>query len=712
MAEDPPPIIKVDPDGAGRAPILSYNVPDSTSYSGRNIIRLVNDPEDSPFIVGVPVPLTTGAPGGPPGPVALLGRDDEIDLPREPPFGEPKISATVRVTSPQADTTVTASGTSVPLAALVEVRVTPAGFQPSRVAVRFGSQTVTATQTAPRVYLATWPAPAGTTTLVASAVVDGATYESAPRTVQVVLSAPTSTADSTPPAISDLVPADGTAFKLDPTTSTVPITVRGRVIDDSGAATVAVQLDGGPEDNPALQSDGTFSSVLTAPTPGQHRIEVRAADAAGNRVSSSITVNVLQQTMIPRHELIIAEYLRLSNFLGAYGAGRTVQTFSLLPGERTNITIKTFKSTTVVNSSTSSFLDSFSGSSSTALEDAVNKEQTTKSSQDDALKASASVEAAGNWGVASAKVSGSLAYGTNSARESLGKSVMNAVSKHANEVSSKRDVKIDTAGTSTTVATDEQIVERTLENINVSRTLNFVFRQMNQEFISVLHMVDVRIGLLTRYVDELGQWVQDAQSVPVSTYREVTLPQLDALLAEVVQPEFRSYVRSSVLAQLDTVVDWSGKRRDVVEWTTLTRPARDPSGVIISGETITEGPYLRFAPAPAEGSDGDGTPGVDTYTDETGNSFDVPGVIIQARKVTLRTDGIMVDAILGGGNALDPYSTKLQNTAIAAKETANAMVAEELARQELARSIVEGLSGAEALEAYRTLFLPVAPDGA
>lgn len=36
--------------------------------------------------------------------------------------------------------------------------------------------------------------------------------------------------------------------------------------------------------------------------------------------------------------LIVEEY-RLSNFLGQYGAGRTVKTFSLLPGESTTISV-------------------------------------------------------------------------------------------------------------------------------------------------------------------------------------------------------------------------------------------------------------------------------------------------------------------------------------------------------------------------------------
>lgn len=433
-----------------------------------------------------------------------------------------------------------------------------------------------------------------------------------------------------------------------------------------------------------------------------------ATDPSGNHVNSWITVNLLQQTMIPRYELVIAEYLQLSNFLGAYGAGRTVQTFSLLPGERTKIAIKTFRSSTSANSSTSSFLDSFSGSSNTTLEDTVAKEQTTKTDEDQSFKAAASVEAAGTWGVASAKVSASAAYGTNSARESLGKSVMNAVSKHSNEVSAKRDVKIDTAGSNANAATDEQTVERTLENINVGRTLNFVFRQMNQEFVSILHLVDVRIGLLTRYVNANGQWIVDVNGRPSARYREVTLPQLDALLAEVVRPALSGYVRSAILAQLDTVVDWQGNRREILEWATLTRPARDESGVAITGETITDGPYLRFRPYPATQADPDD--GFDRYSDQTGNTFDVPGVILQARKATLRTDGIMVDAVLGGGNALDPYSTELQNTAIVAKRTANELATEDLTRQALARTIVSGLTGTEAVEAYQKLFSPV-PNG-
>ena len=37
-------------------------------------------------------------------------------------------------------------------------------------------------------------------------------------------------------------------------------------------------------------------------------------------------------------------------------------------------------------------------------------------------------------------------------------------------------------------------IEREIENINLSRTLNFVFRQMNQKFVTMLHLTDVRVA--------------------------------------------------------------------------------------------------------------------------------------------------------------------------------------------------------------------------
>jgi hypothetical protein len=46
-----------------------------------------------------------------------------------------------------------------------------------------------------------------------------------------------------------------------------------------------------------------------------------------------------------RTQILLIEKLRLTSYLGNYGAGRTLQTFSLLPGEKTKITLKTYQRT-------------------------------------------------------------------------------------------------------------------------------------------------------------------------------------------------------------------------------------------------------------------------------------------------------------------------------------------------------------------------------
>jgi hypothetical protein len=71
--------------------------------------------------------------------------------------------------------------------------------------------------------------------------------------------------------------------------------------------------------------------------------------------------------------------------------------------------------------------------------------------------------------------------------------------KHAAQASAKRDVQVNNDYTSKVETGEETSIEREIQNINVGRTLNFAFRQMNQEFVSILHLVDVRLALARLY---------------------------------------------------------------------------------------------------------------------------------------------------------------------------------------------------------------------
>src|SRR5207249_11419715 len=76
--------------------------------------------------------------------------------------------------------------------------------------------------------------------------------------------------------------------------------------------------------------------------------------------------------------LFLIETYRLSSYLGQYGAGRTINTFSLLPGEKTKISVKTYTKTDENAKSASSILDSVSDESTKDFENSLSTEQSNK----------------------------------------------------------------------------------------------------------------------------------------------------------------------------------------------------------------------------------------------------------------------------------------------------------------------------------------------
>ncbi len=76
------------------------------------------------------------------------------------------------------------------------------------------------------------------------------------------------------------------------------------------------------------------------------------------------------------HALFLLEEYRLTSFLGNYGIGRTLNTLSLLPGEETTIRIKTWRTTTTTDVSTSSVVDSEETEVATKFADKLQTETT------------------------------------------------------------------------------------------------------------------------------------------------------------------------------------------------------------------------------------------------------------------------------------------------------------------------------------------------
>jgi Bacterial Ig domain len=465
--------------------------------------------------------------------------------------------------------------------------------------------------------------------------------------------------DKTPPTLKIASPV-ATSVVLNPTAS-VELPVSGTAADDVGVQKVELSVDGSGQWLDAVpQALGDFSD-WTAKVPvsgaGAHELRVRARDVAGNQAEERVPFRIVQRKprTLLRSYLMLVESYRLSSFLGRYGAGRVLKTFSLLPGERTKISVKSWQRTTETSTAASSIVDSLNSSSAKEFSSALQRENTDKQTSADEFKWKVDGELEQGWGTGRAKISAGASGGCNAARERFGKSVADVTNKHIAEASSKRDVTINSEYERTVETGEETSIEREIQNINASRTINFVFRQMNQEFISILHLVDIRIALVRIYDVGLGEERAEAD------YREVRLMELPSLLEQAVVPGKRQYVGEQILEAMQNVADYQDTLHDVTEQVV----PKDQQG-----QPVPESGYMRirrdlrqtYLPDPTE----------------PGSAVSVPGIIIAATANTMRTEGIIVDSLLGQGNGLDAYSEGLQNAAVEERDAANAKVRQEV----------------------------------
>lgn len=504
--------------------------------------------------------------------------------------------------------------------------------------------------------------PAGNHTIKARACDNAGNYSEQSVSVSVALTPPKDTA---PPQVVITSPATGAA--LQGPYSGATLEVKGTAADPSGVRSVELRVDQSPVTVPASpKSHGDWSQwsgTLIVTDPGPHMLTAVCTDGAGNVSESSVMVDV---TLVPDvvnrlNRFIIVESYRLSSYLGSYGAGRTLKTFSLLPGEKTKISIKTYTRTETDAKNASNILDSFSEESAVDFEKSMAQEQSNKKNYDETWSYNVGGEAKASWGWGSASVHAEASGGTNSAREEFAKNISNAVQKHVSKASAKREVQVNTSYEVKTQTGEETSIEREISNINVGATLNFVFRQMNQEFISLLHLVDVRVGYFK---------VDSVNGSDNPQYREVTLPDLDNLIRDVIVPEKRSEVRNTLLHQLTNVFDYKDRHHVLVE----EEPFRDGDGNVVPLSN-----YLRMRKDYTS-----------TYFDEaSGTQITVPGVIMAANKNVLRTEGVIVEALLGHGDGLDAYSHGLQEEAVRARELENTAQELEQSSTRLALKIVK-----------------------
>jgi hypothetical protein len=512
----------------------------------------------------------------------------------------------------------------------------------------------------------------GTFTVLARAI-DGSGQVVAERSTQVTVDLDPKPVDPpppppppVPPTVSIDAPVAGSVVAL-VDGKQAQIDIAGRAWDAHANHRVELTLDGAPVDVQPV-GDGQWRATATVLGAGRHEVRARVVDAAGLDAAASVELTALVAPPAPPvvERLLIVEKCQLSTYAGAMGPGPVIKTISLVPGQKETLTLKTWRRLEDKTSTASSILDNLDESSKTSFEQTLAAEQSRKQVGEESLQWGVSAEAGATWGWGSASVNGSLSGSSNAAREELAKSMSNAVTKHAAEASSKRQIEAKASHEMKREEGEEYSSETKIENINLSRTLTYICQQVNQEYLTFFSIVDVGIAYVR------GDLEPDPEHPGESrirwSYNEVNLSQLDPLLRAVIVPDRVADVRRMVLTALGNVFDYEDERHSLYERRDLVDEDGRPSGS-----------YLRFPKGKTS-----------TYVDPaTGVELVVPGVILAAMRNIMRTDGVVCDAVLGKGVALDDYSQGLQTNAVEARRLENERALAAIRKEDAALRLVE-----------------------
>jgi hypothetical protein len=354
----------------------------------------------------------------------------------------------------------------------------------------------------------------------------------------------------------------------------------------------------------------------------------------------------------PSPAIYLVLRMKMASFLGDYGAGQTLSTFSLLPGEKTVIQIIDYRHNETTKASSESILDSYSTSAmedlQTTVETATAASTESSETDTDTMAVSTSAEAGVNLGIVKlGGEAGGEASSVNTSTEAVSQQVStlnNAVSHHVQTADTNRQVEISTDVTETSISETTTTTTRTLENINKSRVLNFVVRQLLQAFETITYLDDVTLLYSNGY----------------DTSRKTgSLSSMDNLLKSVLaNDEAIERVQNDIYTHLCNIPDHTGTRVSFIEQVT------EQHGNCINKKA---GPknvsYVRKR----------------RELKQEWNGKVIDGIILNVTQRILRTPAVIMDAVLGQGRALDCYNEQLQEAAFTGAQLANKKMEQALA---------------------------------
>lgn len=448
-----------------------------------------------------------------------------------------------------------------------------------------------------------------------------------------------------------------------------------------------------PEHLQELYEDIPIKRGLKTIKPQQLE-RIRVPEGQTLQVSKTMTgrymVNLAPAPVILiRPRLAVVEKYRLENYLGNYGMGKTISSFYVHPKSKVTLTIRSWTTVKETYEDASSIFDSYTTKASDNFQTTFNSERSKSSEEKESSEYYAEVKAeAGFLGIGSVEAEAGTKGSSSSSREEFSKDVRNTVSAHASESSSKREFQHHVTAQLEKDTGEEKTLIREIENLNAGHVLNFIVRELNQEYHSVLVLKDVRL------VFTMGPklFVDEVPLFKIDEFLRKYLREDDALIKT-----YRDYI----LKEYSYVKDYEGTTR---QSTFEIRKYADDAHLSTDMDTAVNNynPDDHYILIKKEKH----SIGRKVGGRETGKDIEVEGVPVEVNTVTMKTDGVVCSSLLDPGLALDDYSIKMQIEAHRREKAQTDLAEADIAKHTLARHLIEN-GPDEAVERFVKIYGPL-----
>ncbi|HEY9114405.1 MAG TPA: hypothetical protein VIN10_06865 [Bacteroidales bacterium] len=416
------------------------------------------------------------------------------------------------------------------------------------------------------------------------------------------------------------------------------------------------------------QGNLSYSKKLMAGTKGPELQESKIVPKRNPMISFKID---------NEFSIFLQFHLKMLTYPGKTGLGKVVKTISLLPGEELELYTSNYLSETstrlqsenIIDSSSITCEETFKNSLSENVNNSIVEGSSAQSYESDFwFKGKGSYSTIGIWGQAKASAEG----GFSSNSESLSSIVSDQVSNFSEFTTAKTnqsnqyrcyEVKTESFESDTTITMNTN--KRKIKNVNTSHVLNFVFRQVVQEYISIISLKNV-IVLIPKNNNEL---------IPIS------ISELPHRLKEMgISEKQTKTIVENIYQQLNNIYDYKNEK-----WSMLELQPIDIEALNFEGFKKAAIPR-QFKVSIKKG------------IKSKYNEQNVEGIILDVTNRVLNTSSAIVDAMIGHGIALDCYNLKLRENSIKELEFYNK-------KNALALSIVESIEDPiEKAKLFKELF--------